>query len=125
MIFSRTFGILALMIGLTKTGAAATLVTNASSALHRGVWQIELAATEAAGDPFFDVTVQVVFTRPDRSEIKVDTFFRGDKTWVGRAYCDQVGRWTWRSVGTVRRLFVVLCCLQRGYRQARLTALTR
>jgi len=86
------------LVSLAGSAPSAAEIARGSSAPHRGVWQVSMELAEEAANPFFDVDVQLVFTRPDGSEVKADAFFGGGKTWVGRAYCDQRGRWTWRSV---------------------------
>lgn len=94
-----------LAMALTGLDAdAARVVGNARTAPHRGVWQTELTAAEKRTNPFFDARVRVIFTRPDRSEVSTDAFFRGNGTWVCRAYCDQKGRWTWRSTANLPSL---------------------
>jgi len=74
------------------------LAKGGERALHCGACEIELAASPGSGDPFFDVEVRAVFTRPDGSEVAGDGFFDGEGTFRARAYCDAVGRWSWRSV---------------------------
>ncbi len=59
-----------------------------------------MQATEQIPNPSMDWQTQLVLTRPDHSVVTIDCFFRGDQTWIGRAYCDQPGQWTWRSVST-------------------------
>jgi hypothetical protein len=98
---------LACFIGLMSPGhrcAGGSIITDSPEPPHRGVWQVELVATEDIADPFFDVNVQLIFVRPDRSEVKAEAFFRGEQTWVARAYCDQLGRWTWRSAASLPSL---------------------
>ncbi len=81
-------------------------------AAERGVWQIELkieqssAATEINVESIELAAPQIVFTRPDGRECRVDMFDRGDQTWVGRAYCQIQGPWKWRCLasGTARSL---------------------
>ena len=77
-----------------------------AQAAERGVWQIELKieqpseATEIKFKPIELVAPQIVFTRPDGRQCRVDMFDRGDQTWVGRAYCQIPGQWRWRSVAS-------------------------
>ena len=85
------------LTGMGQSQGAEHLVSDPATALHRGVWQVQLTLDQKARNPFFDVSVPVVFTRPDGTEVRVEAFFRGEGVWVGRAYCDQVGRWTWRA----------------------------
>jgi hypothetical protein len=68
-------------------------------ALHRGVREIALTASGEASNPYL-VGLQVVFTRPDRSDINVEGFYDGEGIYRARAYCDQVGEWRWRSISS-------------------------
>ena len=73
------------------------LLTSATDAPHRGVWEIELELDHPNGNPFFDVDLLFVFTLPDGSEAKAEGFYRGTNKWAGRAYCSQLGVWKWRT----------------------------
>ena len=66
-------------------------------ALHRGVREIALTASGGASNPFL-LGLQVVFTRPDGSEVMAEGFYDGEATYRARAYCDTVGEWSWRSI---------------------------
>jgi hypothetical protein len=66
-------------------------------ALHRGVREIALTASGGTSNPFL-LGLQVVFTRPNGSEVMVEGFYDGDGTYRARAYCDAVGEWSWRSI---------------------------
>jgi hypothetical protein len=72
-------------------------VSRGSDALHRAVYEIELNASGNIGNPYFDTSLEIVFTRPDKTTVKVDGFFDGGKVYRGRAYCDQLGEWKWLS----------------------------
>ena len=73
-----------------------SLVFSASE--HRGMQEITLTASPEFGNPYFDVDLTVIFTRPDGSEISVEGFYDGGSTFKARAYCDTIGNWRWRSV---------------------------
>ncbi len=64
---------------------------------HRGMQEITLTTSPEFGNPYFDVDLKVIFTRPDGSEVTVEGFYDGDNTFKVRAYCDAVGNWRWRS----------------------------
>jgi len=83
---------------------AEPLARNTATAPHRGVWQAELELAEQVKNPFFDVEIEFVFTRPDGTSVSVCGFFKGYKTWAGRAYCDQIGRWFWRTNSSLASL---------------------
>ncbi|MDO8539401.1 MAG: DUF4038 domain-containing protein [Opitutaceae bacterium] len=83
---------------LASGGQAANFVTAAPTAPLFGTWQIELSLDRPGGNPFFDVELHFVFTRPDGKEVKAEGFYWGGNTWAGRAYCAQRGAWKWRSV---------------------------
>ena len=70
----------------------------ASTALHRGVYEIALAASPNSADPYFGVDLRVIFTRPEATDVEVDGFYDGEGIFRARAYCDAVGVWGWRAV---------------------------
>lgn len=77
--------------------APAEVLSSHSQAPHYGVWQVKLESDETPESPFFEAKVGLRFQRPDNTEAVVEAFYAGDKTWIGRAYCDAVGTWRWRS----------------------------
>jgi hypothetical protein len=58
---------------------------------------LSLKTTQTALNPYSDVEVQIVFERPDGSQVAADAFYDGDATFKARAYCDTVGKWRWKS----------------------------
>ncbi len=78
--------------------------TMAGQAPHRGVYEIVLDAPLGNRNPCFDVDVDVLFMRPDETQVSADAFFDGDTTFKARAYCDQIGTWSWVSVSNVNGL---------------------
>lgn len=56
------------------------------------------------GNPFVDVELDAVFTRPDGSEVRVGGFYDGDGRYAVRALADAEGRWTFRTRSTARSL---------------------
>jgi len=64
---------------------------------QRGFFELALKADMDLDNPYLDVEFQVVFTRPNNSQVTVDGFYDGEKTYKARAYCDTVGQWRWRS----------------------------
>lgn len=89
---------------LCSSAWAANFATATPTAPHRGVWEIELPLATPAGNPFFEVELQFIFTRPDGKEIKAEGFYRGGNKWAGRAYCVQAGKWQWRTEANVPAL---------------------
>lgn len=79
------------------TAGPGVFASGTATALHRGVWEVRFTHEEKAGNPFFDVDLNVVFTPPDGREIRAEGFYRGGSTWACRAYCSQTGVWRWRS----------------------------
>ncbi len=67
------------------------------TALFYGTHQVRLRTESGFGNPYLDLDLAVVFTRPDSSEVRVDGFYDGGDDLVARAYCDAVGTWSWRS----------------------------
>ena len=56
------------------------------------------------GNPFVDVELDAVFTRPDGSEVRVGGFYDGDGVYVVRALADAPGSWTFVTRSTARSL---------------------
>jgi uncharacterized protein DUF4038/uncharacterized protein DUF5060 len=82
------------------------LSRDTDSAPHRGVYELALRASPPEVDPYLEVDFNVTFTRPDDSQVTVDGFYDGGISgadgvfFKARAYCDTIGRWSWRSVST-------------------------
>ena len=72
-------------------------VEQGSVALHRGVFEIEFLAATNSSEPYFGKQPQIIFTRPDESEVVVDSFYDGQNRFKARAYCSMLGDWLWRS----------------------------
>ncbi|MFE5409017.1 DUF5605 domain-containing protein [Microbacterium sp. NPDC056569] len=58
----------------------------------------------AHGNPFVDVEVDAVFTRPDGSEVRVGGFYDGDGVYRVRALTDAEGEWSFLTRSTARSL---------------------
>ncbi len=90
---------LLIMTGLQTDGAQADhIVKNTQTAPHRGVYEISFQTALNGQNPFFDISLQVIFVRPDSARVVVDGFYDGDNTYRARAYCDTPGQWKWSSV---------------------------
>ena len=63
---------------------------------HWGRFEGAVTNRTAYRDHFRDVTLEVVFTRPDGSRIDFRGFYDGDHTWRFRTMADQIGRWRYR-----------------------------
>ncbi len=74
------------------------IVNGNQTAPHFGVYEVQLKKYSPKGNPFFDVSIQVDFIRPDGKKVRVNGFYDGNQTYKARAYCDQVGEWQWRCV---------------------------
>mgnify|MGYP005844295599 CR=1 FL=1 len=48
-------------------------------------------------DPYKDVTLEVVYTRPDKSTVKFWGFYDGGDTWKLRFLADQLGVWSYEA----------------------------
>ncbi len=73
------------------------VIQQGDSAVHRGVYEIQMVAQESMDNPYLDVTYKVQFTRPDDSKVTVDGFYDGNHTFKARAYCDMTGKWSYRT----------------------------
>lgn len=56
------------------------------------------------GNPFVDVELDAVFTRPDASTVRVGGFYDGDGSYVVRALADLEGDWSFETRSTARSL---------------------
>ena len=56
------------------------------------------------GNPFVDVELHAVFTRPDGSQARVGGFYDGDGAYLVRALADAEGEWTFTTASTARSL---------------------
>ena len=83
---------------------SANVVCNGERAPRYGVYEIAFEAAVDAGNPYFDVDLSVLFIRPDETQVTVDGFYDGGRTFKARAYCDQMGLWQWRSMSNVAEL---------------------
>ena len=63
---------------------------------HVAEWSFSSGKTY--GDPFNEVTLDVVFTDPDGDEHRVPAFWGGEQTWRVRYASPKVGTHHWRSV---------------------------
>ena len=78
------------------SGTYAQVVTSGNEdAPLRGVYEIMLATKQAPIRPFKPNLVQVTFTKPDGTEVKVDAFYDGGSVFRARAYCGIPGDWIW------------------------------
>jgi hypothetical protein len=68
-----------------------------------GVLEVRVAGP-SHGNPFVDVELDAVFTRPDGSEVRVGGFYDGDGRYAVRALADAEGQWTFRTRSTARSL---------------------
>lgn len=79
---------------------------NASTHLakHRGIYEITLNTKLSFGNPYLESHMDVEFTRPDGSKVSVEGYYDGGSLFKARAYCDQQGRWQWRTASNVNDL---------------------
>jgi hypothetical protein len=80
---------------------AGVLVHGDDAAPHRGVYEIGLEVKLGDRNPYFDVDVRALFTRPDETRVTAGVFYDGDRSFRARAYCDALGTWRWRSISNV------------------------
>jgi len=74
------------------------------TAQHRGVYEIKLETQLGDRNPYFDVEFNVLFIRPDETQVSTEGYFDGDDTYRARAYCDQLGEWQWISISNMSEL---------------------
>jgi hypothetical protein len=96
--------LLCLLIACVSPAWGTRVILQGPTAPHRGVYEIALQAEEEYHNPWFDVTLTVEFTRPDKSTALVDGFYDGQRTFKARAYCDSVGPWTYRTTSALKSL---------------------
>lgn len=56
------------------------------------------------GNPFVDVELDAVFTRPDGTEVRVGGFYDGDGVYLVRALADALGDWSFTTRSTAASL---------------------
>lgn len=56
------------------------------------------------GNPFVDVELDALFTRPDGTEVRIGGFYDGDGEYVVRALADTEGEWSFHTRSTARSL---------------------
>lgn len=83
---------------LTTVATSQSVAVNSNTAPLYGVHEITLTADDLGSrNPWTDVEVFVDYTLPDGTKKTVDGFYDGEGRFKARAYCRQVGRWSWRS----------------------------
>ncbi|MFO7621200.1 MAG: DUF5060 domain-containing protein, partial [Bacteroidales bacterium] len=76
------------------------LISGCRKSAETGLWQIFESSIEnrkTYSDPFEDVTLDVIYTRPDGSQVEFPGFYAGDSTWKIRFMPDQTGIWKYRA----------------------------
>lgn len=61
--------------------------------------ELTFESGESWADPFWDVDLAVELTSPSGQRTTVDAFWDGGSTWRARVRPDDVGEWSWRTVG--------------------------
>ena len=46
----------------------------------------------------FDISAQIVFQRPEQTDVIAGLFYSGEKIWVGPASAGTAAKWSWRTV---------------------------
>lgn len=82
--------------------ASATLAA-APAVRHWDPLEVRLTGP-SHGNPFVDVELDALFTRPDGSVVRVGGFYDGDGVYVIRALADAEGTWRFRTRSTARSL---------------------
>ncbi|MBN2029438.1 DUF5060 domain-containing protein [bacterium] len=62
-----------------------------------GQFEMSCRNSHAYHDPFRDVSLDVIYTRPDSSTIQFHGFYVGDQLWKFRFMPDQLGVWTYKA----------------------------
>lgn len=73
------------------------LSQNTPTALERGIYEVALDASPTKDNPYYEIQCAVTFIKPDGEEVKVDVFYDGGSSFKARAYCEQAGKWQWKS----------------------------
>jgi hypothetical protein len=89
---SITLQVASLAFGLSFSLRAAPVLTEANR-----VAEIALESKRSYADPFNDVTVDAVFTTPDRRLLRVPAFWAGGETWRVRYASPLAGAHTFRT----------------------------
>jgi hypothetical protein len=78
-------------------------VTLPAAVARWGVLEVRIDGP-SHGNPFVDVDLDAVFTRPDGTEVRVGGFYDGDGEYVVRVLADAQGEWTFVTRSTARSL---------------------
>lgn len=100
----RIFCLIAVCLGVPHPGFGLEVIHRGETALHRCVYELEFQAEDDFTNPYFDVRLQVQFTRPDQSQVIVDGFYDGVNLFKARAYCDTLGKWSYRTQSNLESL---------------------
>ena len=86
-----------------EVAPGSAVLTPPESASLWGLLEARLAGP-AHGNPFVDVELDAVWTRPDGSTVRTGGFYDGDGAYVVRALADAEGEWTFATRSTARSL---------------------
>ena len=98
------FCLIAVCLGVPHLGFGLEVIHRGETALYRCVYELEFQAEDDFTNPYFDVRLQVQFTRPDQSQVIVDGFYDGVNLFKARAYCDTLGKWSYRTQSNLESL---------------------
>ncbi|MGH9340844.1 MAG: DUF5060 domain-containing protein [Acidobacteriota bacterium] len=91
-----------MMNGYTIRGVFVTfaLVTSLEAGVEVGQWdrfEASVTNTKKYADPYYDVTLDLIWTRPDGSIVSFFGFYDGGATWKFRFMPDQLGTWSYQA----------------------------
>ncbi len=73
------------------------IVRDQGQAWKFGVHELSFHTGEVEADPFYELTLKVIYTLPSGKKLEVDGFNDGGMLFKARAYCMEVGEWSWES----------------------------
>ena len=90
----KCFAAVAWVLLLCQAALSQSYVASGSKdAPQRGVYEVQLQCAGRPANPYFDVQLEVTFTSPKGTAVKVDGFFDGGQVYKARAYASEVGTW--------------------------------
>jgi hypothetical protein len=97
----RTIQLLSFFVFAVILLSSNVCIAGATAYPHRSFYELSLETDQTSLNPYTDVELEVIFERPDGSQVTVDGFYDGGGVFKARAYCDAVGRWRWKSSSNV------------------------
>jgi hypothetical protein len=89
---------LAVLLALTmQAGGVTAQLANRATVGQWDRFEVALTNGKHYADPYRDVTLNVTFTKPDKTQVEFPGFYDGAATWRIRFMPDQLGQWSYEA----------------------------